>query len=103
MNRPFASPLTLALSPGGGEGEQRRANGWFMGSGHVSGTWRLSMNRPFASPLTPALSPGGGEGDHGRAHGGFMGSGHVRGAWKLPMNRAPRLGRDAFHRVPDFS
>ena len=29
-NRPFASPLTPALSPGGGEGDRRRAAAWFM-------------------------------------------------------------------------
>jgi len=34
MNRAFASPLTPALSPDGGEGEHGRADGWFMGSGH---------------------------------------------------------------------
>ena len=44
MNRPFASPLTPALSPGGGEGDHGRAHGWFMGSGHVRGTWKLPMN-----------------------------------------------------------
>ena len=42
MNRPFASPLTRALSPGGGEGDPGRAHDWFMGTGHVSRTWKLS-------------------------------------------------------------
>ena len=104
MNRSCASPLTPALSPGGGEGGPWagpwRVHGLGARAQHVEASHEpcLCCDRPnlkfsiFNSQFPIEPPPGG-----------FMGSGHGRGTWKLSMNRALALVGSAFHRVRDFS